>query len=200
MSATLKLEHRIGAVTLDRERVRAVTDGQRLRLEAATLRVAGEHAVEVPGPEAGLIATDAGADLDDHVLVVVGITLDHRQANLVLELLQPLIRAAQQLPELGVVAVLGQELTGTGCVIGNAAVFGGQLGRRLDVAVGARCGGEFHTVTDHSGIGELVLQLTEARQDLFDKLVKHRPPSVGTARRRAAWRALRPSLRLGLGR
>ena len=39
-------------------------------LEAAPLRVAGQHPVDVACPERGLVAADALADLDDHVLRV----------------------------------------------------------------------------------------------------------------------------------
>ena len=84
--AALELEDRVGAVALDLERVRAVGGAQRLGLEAAPLGVAGEHPVEVAGPQAGLVAAGAAADLDDHVLVVVGVALDHREPDLLLEL------------------------------------------------------------------------------------------------------------------
>ena len=84
--AALVLEHRVRAVALDLERVLAVADVERLGLEAAPLGVAGEHPVEVAGPEPGLVAAGAALDLDDHVLVVVGVALDHREADLLLEL------------------------------------------------------------------------------------------------------------------
>ena len=74
--AALPLEDRVGAVALDREddlleaarlvRARA----ELLRLEAAPLGVAGQHPEDVARPERGLVAADALADLDDHVLAV----------------------------------------------------------------------------------------------------------------------------------
>ena len=85
----LELEHRIGAVALDREGEVAVADRERLDLEPAALGVAGQHPVQVTGPQCRFVAARAGPDLDDHVLVVVGIALDHRQADLLLELDHP---------------------------------------------------------------------------------------------------------------
>ena len=92
VGAALELEHRVCAVALDRERVRAVADRERLDFEPAPLGVAGEHPVQVPGPQRRLVTARAGADLDDDVLVVAGIALDHRQAELVLERREPLAR------------------------------------------------------------------------------------------------------------
>ena len=90
VGAALELEHRIGAVPLDLEGdlLEAADLGRRRRkhlgLKAARLGVAGEHLEQVAGEQRGLVAPGPGADLDDHVLVVVGVALDHRQADLVL--------------------------------------------------------------------------------------------------------------------
>ena len=97
-------------VALDGEGVVAVAHRQRLGLEAAALGVAGEHAVEVGGEQAGLLAAGTGADLDDHVLVVVGVGLDHRQPDLLVELLQAPLRGGEHLAQLRVIAVLGEHL------------------------------------------------------------------------------------------
>ena len=43
------------------------------------------HVVEVTGEDGGLVATDAGADLDDGVLLVVGVARDQHDLDLVLE-------------------------------------------------------------------------------------------------------------------
>ena len=107
---------------------------QRLGLEAAALGVAGEHPVEVAGQQAGLVAAGAGADLDDHVLVVVGVALDHREADLLLERLDPLARVGEHLAQLGVLAVLGEQLARAGLVVDGAAPLGGQLRGRLELA------------------------------------------------------------------
>ena len=85
MRAALPLEDRVGAVALDREHdlleaarlVRAHVE--LLDVEAPALRVARQHPEEVGGPERGLVAADALADLDDHVLAVGGVRLDERE-------------------------------------------------------------------------------------------------------------------------
>jgi hypothetical protein len=50
VSAALELEYGIRAVALDRKRVLAAADLQRLRLEAEALGVSGQHSVDVPSP------------------------------------------------------------------------------------------------------------------------------------------------------
>jgi hypothetical protein len=179
MGAALELEDRVGAVPLDRKGEGAIADRQRLGLEAAPLRVAGQHPVEVARPDTRLVAADTGTNLDDDVLVVVGVALHHRQANLLLELLEPLGGGAQQIAEFRVVAVLGQQLASTGGVVCHQAVFGGQLGRLLQVSVGTRDLGELCAVTDHGRVGEIVLELAEAGDDLFHKLIQHVCSSLG---------------------
>ena len=85
--AALELEDAVGAVALDRHReVAAVVGLDQLGLVAEALGVAGEHAVEISREQAGLVAAGAGAQLDDHVLVVVGVAVDHRHADLLFEL------------------------------------------------------------------------------------------------------------------
>ena len=102
VGAALELEHRVGAVAPDLEGdlLEAADLGRRLRehlgREAALLGVAGEHVEEVAGEQRRLVAAGAGADLDDHVLVVVGVALDHRQAQLVLERAQLLGRLGDE--------------------------------------------------------------------------------------------------------
>jgi hypothetical protein len=88
---TLVLEDAIGAVALHGKGVVAVADLERLGLEAAPLGVAGEHPVQVGREEAGLLAAGSGPDLDDHILLVVGVGLDHREADLLFELAEPLL-------------------------------------------------------------------------------------------------------------
>ena len=169
----LELEHRVGAVALDRERVVAVADRQRLDLEAAALGVAGQHPVQVARPQARLVAAGAGTDLDDHVLVVVGVALDHREADLLLERFDPLPRGFDQRPHLRVVAVLGQQLARALDVVGRESVFLGQLGRGLELAVGAAGRREPLAVGDHLRVRKLGLELAEPALNLCDKIVDH---------------------------
>ena len=80
--------------------------------EAALLGVAGQHLVEVAGEQRRLVAAGPGADLDQDVLGVVGVALDHRQADLLFELLEPRRRLLDDLAQLRVLAVLGEQLAG----------------------------------------------------------------------------------------
>ena len=76
------------------------------------LGVAGVHAVQVAGEQRGLVAAGAGADLDDDVLVVVRVALDHLQPDLLLERLQTRRRLLDDRLQLRVIAVLGEQLAG----------------------------------------------------------------------------------------
>ena len=110
MRAALPLEDRIGAVALDRERdlleAAAVRRAGRelLDLEAAPLRVPREHPVDVAGPERGLVAPDALAHLDDHVLAVGRIRGDEREAQLFLQPAGALLELGHELAQVGVLA------------------------------------------------------------------------------------------------
>ena len=171
----LELEHRVGAVALDLERVGAVVRAQRLGLEAAPLGVAGEHPVEVARPQAGLVAARARADLDDHVLLVVGVPLDHREPDLLLELLHPRARRLHLRAQLRVVAALGEHLlraVGVGFRMPpllRELRAGGELveeAPRLRVAL---------PVPDHLGIRHCRLRILETGLDLLDERLDHGP-------------------------
>ena len=90
--AALVLEHGEGALALDLERdllvaaVVVLVGGEDLDLEPLGLGVARVHARELAGEDAGLVAAGAGADLDDHVLAVVGVAREHAHADLLAEL------------------------------------------------------------------------------------------------------------------
>jgi hypothetical protein len=191
MRAALVLEHGERAVALDLEGVLAVADVERLDPEAAALGVAAEHPEQVAGPQPGLVAAGAALDLDDDVLVVVRVALDHRDADLLLELPEALARALQQLAQLGVVAVLGEELLRTGRVVGRAAPLLGQLGGGLEPVVLAPDLGEPAAIGDDLGVGHRARQLGEAGLDLVDERLDHcvrgyrRRGAIGCQRRRA---------------
>ena len=165
--AALELEHGVGAVTAHLERVGAVGRAQRLGLEAAPLGVAGEHAIEVAGPQTGLVAARAAADLDDHVLLVGRVALDHREPDLLLELGAARPRRLEHLAQLGILAVLGQQLLrARGVVLGAAPLLGQPRGRRELVVQPPRLG-VAQPVADHRGVRELRLGLGVARLDLL---------------------------------
>ncbi len=129
VGAALVLVDRVGALALDR--VDALLEAaavarahlDRLPAEAAPLSVALEHPREVARPERRLVAADAGANLDDHVLVVGGIPLEQREPQLALE---PL--------DLG--GVVGAELGELGLAAGGFEV-GARLAPGLGEPVGA---------------------------------------------------------------
>ena len=83
--AALPLEDGVRAVTLDRERhflvaaALARARAELLDLEAAALGVTREHPVEVARPERRLVAADALAHFEDHVLLVGRVALHHRE-------------------------------------------------------------------------------------------------------------------------
>src|SRR4029079_18792413 len=89
--AGLPLEDRVRAIALDGEydlleATRLVAAGlELLDLLAEALGVARQHAEDVRRPEGRLVAADALADLDDHVLAVGRVGLDERELQLLLE-------------------------------------------------------------------------------------------------------------------
>ena len=93
--AGLELHLRVDLVALDPERdlLEAAALGlvrvDLLDLPLLELGVARVHAVEVAREDGGLVTARAGADLDDDVLVVVGVAREHHHLELVLELGQP---------------------------------------------------------------------------------------------------------------
>src|SRR5260221_3550057 len=103
MRAALPLEDAVGTVALHREcdlleaaavaRARA----ELFDLEAETLRVAREHPVDVARPERRLVAADALAHLEDHVLVIGGIARHHPEPELLPEPRRSLLQVPHRL-------------------------------------------------------------------------------------------------------
>ena len=126
--AGLPLEDRVGAVALDREHdfleaARLVAAHlELLELVAQALGVAGQHAEDVGRPERGLVAADALADLDDHVLAVGRVGLDERELELLLERRLALLELGDELAQ---VAVAARRLE----VVSDLAPLLGELGR-----------------------------------------------------------------------
>ena len=129
--------------------------------------------MQVAGEQCRLVAPGAGADLDDHVLVVVGVALDHRQANLLPQLLQPSRRLGDHRLQLGVVAVLGQQLPCPLEVVAELAILGRQRVRALELPVLPSDLGIALPVGDHRRIGHLTLELRVAALYLLDQLLDH---------------------------
>ena len=110
MRAALELEDRVRAIALDREHaflqpaavVRVRLD--LLELEPAALGVALQHPLQLGRPERRLVAADALADLDDHVLVVGRVALGERELQLFLEPRDLGFVVGDHLAELGVAA------------------------------------------------------------------------------------------------
>jgi hypothetical protein len=171
--ATLVLEPRERAVAAHLEGVRAVGGVQRLGLEAEPLGVPGEHPVQVAGPQARLVPAGSRADLDDHVLLVVRVGLDHREPDLLLEHVDPLAGGAQLIPQLVVVGALVEELLRALGVGGRAAPFLGQpRGRRELVELPPGLGVAL-PIADYRGVRHLRLHLGVARLDLLDERLDH---------------------------
>jgi hypothetical protein len=91
MRAALVLEDGECPLALDREDdfleapLLALAGRQGLGPEATTLRIAGQHAVDVACPDRGFVAPDPLAHLDDDVLLVRRVLFDERELELVLE-------------------------------------------------------------------------------------------------------------------
>jgi hypothetical protein len=144
----------------------------------APFGVAGEHPVQVAGPQPGLVPAGAGTDLDDHALVVVGVTLDHREADLLLKRAEALPRSVHQRAQLRVIRALFEQFTCAGVVVGGVPVLGGELRRGLKLAVRAAGSGEPLAVADDLGVGELGFEVSESRLNLGYEVVDHGYPSV----------------------
>ena len=173
--AALELEDARRAVALDGERVLAVADLERLGLEPAALGVLGEHPEDVAGPEAGLVAARAALDLDDDVLVVVGVVLDHREADLLVELLHP-SRARSRPPRASrrrrrprrcSSCAPSRSLCASRHSVASFAA--GSSWRYARPGLGVAL-----AVPDDLGVAHLPLGLGEARLDLLDELLDHR--------------------------
>ena len=182
------LNTRERAVALDLERVRAVGGVHRLGREAAPLGVAGEHAVQVARPQAGLLAARAAADLDDHVLVVVGVALDHREADLLLEALDPLARVVELRAQLGVLAALVEQLLRALGVRAREPPLLRELGGGRELVEQAAGVGVALAVPDHLGVRHLRLRVGEARLDLLDERLRSRRASLRAGARGAGGR------------
>ena len=178
--AGLVLHHRVDLLARDLELDGLEAAGLRrargedLDLPAAPLAEALVHLIEVAGKDGGLVAAHARADLDDGVLLVVGVGRDEQELDVVLErgelglvggdvllehgllvgvrLVQHLLGGVDVVERPEVLAGLGHELGLAGVLLGEARVLLG--------------------VGDHGGVHELLLELLVGDDDLGE-LVSH---------------------------
>src|SRR5665647_611070 len=177
----LVLEGREGAPALDLERdflvaaVVVLVGAQDVDLEALRLRVARVHARQVAGEQRRLVAAGAGADLDDHVLGVVGVAREHAYADLFAELLEPAAALAElllrEVAHLGVGGVVAEEDFGVGHGLLGFAEAARQFVDLLQLGVLAGDVGVAPAVAEHLGVGELRVELLVGALDLVDEVV-----------------------------
>ena len=187
--AALVLEEGVRAVAADLEHellepARVAAGGrERLGLEPVLLGEAGQHLVQVAGEERGLVAAGPGPQLDDHVLVVGGIALDHGEPQILLDpgkrrsrLRELLLRERAHLGiavgrELGRLVLLGRELAPPArelCRAREPLV----LARHLRVAA---------LVREHGRVAQLSLELGMATLDLCNQRFHRRIRRSGRA-------------------
>ena len=143
-------------------------DLELLPLEAAPLGVALEHPREVGGPERRLVAADALADLDDHVLLVGRVALDERELQLLLEPRDVGLVVGDHLGELGVAArrvEVGLRL----------APLLRELVRALELLQAPADLGRLAVVVVDGRVGQPLLRLGVGALELLDELVEIRP-------------------------
>ena len=126
-----------------------------------------------PAKSAPYVPPGSGPDLDQDVLVVVGVAFDHGQPDLLFEALELRRGLVGDLAQLGVVAILRQQLAGALEVVAERAPASHQLAGGLQLTVLAPYFGVALTVADHLGIGHLPLELGEAGLDLLDQRLEH---------------------------
>jgi hypothetical protein len=132
--------------------------------EAAALGIARQHPEEVCRPERGLVAADALADLDDHVLPVGRVVLDERELQLLLERVLALLELGHELPQVAV-AARGLE------VVASRAPLPGELVRALQLLRSPSDLGRLAVVVVDGRIGQPLLRLAVGTLQLVDKLV-----------------------------
>jgi len=120
-----------------------------------------------------LVPPGPGPDLDQDVLRVVGVALDHRQSDLLFERLDLLRSLVDDLAQLRVLAILGQQLPRPFQIVLQGPVLLRQRLGGLQLAVLASDVRVALPIPDHGGIRHLRLELGKARLDLFDQRIDH---------------------------
>ena len=175
--AGLELHLRVDLVALDAERdfLEAAALGlvgvDLLDLPLLEVGVARVHAVEVAREDGGLVAAGARADLDDDVLVVVGVARKQHDLELFLELGQ---RRLELLDLLGgellhvLIALGAQDFLRLVELLRGAEVLAGLLGELGLRALRLGQARVLLLVAEHGGIAELGGQLVEGGEDLSE--------------------------------
>src|SRR5919109_1898482 len=170
MRAALPFEDGEGAVALDRERHLLEAPGlvraraERFDVETAALGVARQSPLKIGRPQRGLVAADALADLDDHVLAVGRIGRGECEPKLVLERPAALFELGDELPQVAVA-------TGSVEVVTDLAPFLREPMRRFELLQppsGGRC---FPAIVVDRRIGHTLLRLLVRAFELLDELL-----------------------------
>ena len=179
--AGLELHDGVDAVALDLELDGLKATGlagagvEHGSLPAARLAKALVHLVQIAGEDGRLVATGGGADLDDGVLVVVGVTRDEHVLNVFLELGKlGLVFGDVHLEHLLLIGIGGivQHFLGSLDVIERADVLargGNEVGLVRVLLVETR---ELLDIGGDGRVGKLLLELLVGLDDLFE-LVAH---------------------------
>ena len=143
----------------------------RLELPSTTVGKAAVHSVEVACEDVGLIAAGCAANLDDGVLLVVGVTGDEEDLDLFLKAGKLCLVLLDFLLQHGAclgVGLLAHELAGGVDVIEGAHVFACLLHERHLVRALLGQTRILFGVADHSGVVELLLQCLVVADKLFE--------------------------------
>ena len=181
MHAGLELHDGVDTVALDLELDGLKTAGlagagvEHGGLPAARLAEALVHLVQVTGENGRLVATCGGADLDDGVLVVIGVTRDEHVLDIFLELGKlVLVLGDVHLEHLLLVGIgsVTEHFFGSLDVVERADVLarsGNEVGLVRVLLVETR---ELLDVGGDGRVGKLLLELLVGLDDLFE-LVAH---------------------------
>ena len=139
-------------------------EGQHLRLVAASLRVPGQHPVDVAGPERRLVTSRSLANLDEDVLRVGRVRLDESEPQLLLERGHPLLELGDELAQVAVVA-------GRFEVVADLAPLLGELVGRLELLQAPPDLRRLAVVVVDGRVGHALLGLPVGALDLVDELL-----------------------------
>ena len=153
---------------------------------APGLRVPLVHPVEIGGEEGGLLAAGACPDLDNHILLVGGITRKQRQREFALEMLErrgePLLLLAPESTQLGVALRIRRGRSRVVECLRRLAILAVEPDDALETRPLSRDLPHPPVIGDHLRIGQQAGQLVEARLDLREPLKHLAAPPTGPQR------------------